>query len=129
MRSEIKDYIVGLKLKNYKVSEELPFSNSGVAVYLKNPKAVYVDDDQLSYEPFIPMLNGNDVESTVQTVRVYLTSDAKQQPSDYSTVVASIRNARYIAPSEFFKRECDVSVSYENDLQVTEFEFRFTKLT
>ena len=129
MREELRDYIVGLRLKNYKVSDELPFSNSGTAMFLKNAKTVYVDDDQVTNEPFMQILNGTIIESEVTTVRVYLSTDAKQKPSDYANVVSGIKAWKYAsANTQYFRKEIDVSTEYENDLQVTQFEFRFTKI-
>lgn len=129
MREELKDYIVGLKLKNYKVSDELPFSNSGTAMYLKNAKTFYVDDDQVTTEPFMQVMNGAIIESEVTTVRVYLSTDAKQKPSDYANVVSGIKAWKYVtANTPYFRKEVDVTSEFENDLQITQFEFRFTKI-
>ena len=130
MREDLRDYIVTLKLKNFKVSDELPFSNSGTAMFLKNPKTIYVEEDQLTEEPLIQIMNGNDVLSQVTTVRVYFSTDAKQQPSNYATLVSSIKAWKYTnASNAYFRKECDVITEYENDLQVTTLEFRFTKLS
>jgi len=130
MREELKDYIVGLKLKNFKVSTELPFSNSGTAMYLKNPKTIYIDNEQVTNEPFVQTMSGIEIVSEVTTVRVYFSTDAKQQPSDYATVVSSIRNWKYLEDNQhYFRREVDTSTEFENDLTVTQLEFRFTKLS
>lgn len=130
MRTELRNYIVGLKSKTFKVSDELPFSNSGTAMYLKNAKTVYVDEDQITTEPLVQTLSGNDIDSDVITARVYFSTDAKQQPSDYAVFVSQIKGWKYlVGNNEYHRRECDVTTSYENDLQVTEFEFRFTKLS
>lgn len=128
MRQELLDYIATHKLRNYKLSQELPFSNSGTVMYLKNPKSIYVDEDQVTTEPLIQMLNGNDIDGEVTTVRVYLATDAKQQPSDYSSVVNVLRNGKALLGTGYFRKECDVTTEFENDLQVTTVEYRFTKL-
>lgn len=129
MRTEILDYLKDQKFKNFNISDELPFSNSGTALYLKNLKRIYVDLEQTSSEPFIQTF-GTGVDSEVHTVRLYFTTDAKQLPSDYSTVVSAIKAGKGITTDmQFFRREVVNSTSYENDVMVTEFEFRFTKLT
>lgn len=128
MREELKDYIVGLKMKNYKVSDELPFSNSGQPMYLKNPKTVYVDNDQTTAEVAILLLNGCEIEAQILTSTVYLATDAKQQPIDYVTLVGSIKAFKHLQTA-YFRRECDVTTEYESDLLVTRVEFRFTQLT
>lgn len=130
MRTEILDYLKGLKLKNFNVSDELPFSNSGTAMYLKNPKRIYTDLEQVTGEPFILLFGDYNVDSEVHSVRLYFSTDAKQLPSDYSQVVSDIRLAKNVTTSErFFRREVTNSTTFENDLMITEFEFRFTKLT
>ena len=130
MRTEILDYLKGLKFKNFNISDELPFSTSGTAMYSKNPKRVYVDLEQVTGEPFIVLFGDYNVDSEVHSVRLYFSTDAKQLPSDYNQVVSDIRLAKSVTNSEkFFRREVTSSTSFENDLMVTEFEFRFTKLT
>lgn len=129
MRTELMQYLKSIRLGAYGVTDELPFSNSGIPMYLKNAKKIYVDKDQVSVEDFIPVLNGT-ISAEVDTVRVYLTTDAKNIPSDYDTVVSLIRAGKDVStdPVTFFRRECTSATSFENDLMVTEFEFRFTKL-
>jgi hypothetical protein len=130
MRTEILDYLKGLKLKNFNISDELPFSNSGTAMYLKNLKRIYVDIEQVTGEPFILLFGDYNVDSEVHSVRLYFSTDAKQLPSDYSQVVSDVRLAKNITTSEkFFRKEVTSSTTFENDLMITELEFRFTKLT
>lgn len=130
MRAEILEYIKDLKLKNFNVSDELPFSNSGIAMYLKNPKRMYADLEQYSNEPFIQLFGNSSIDSEVHSVRLYFTTDAKQLPSDYSAVVSLLRGAKNVATAtNYFRREVNNSTTFENDLMITEFEFRFTKLT
>lgn len=130
MRTELLDYLKALKLKNYNVSDELPFSNSGTAMYLKNIKRIYLDLEQVSNEPFIQLFGDYNIDSEVTSVRLYLSTDAKQLPSDYSTLVSQIRNAKNV-PTEvrYHRREVSNSTTFENDLMITEFEFRFTKIS
>ena len=130
MRTEILDYLKALKLKNYNVSDELPFSNSGTVMYTKNVKRIYVDLEQISNEPFITLFGDYNIDSEIHSVRLYFSTDAKQLPSDYSTVISQIRAAKNVATTErFHRREVTNSTSFENDLMVTEFEFRFTMIS
>lgn len=129
MRTELLDYLKDQKFKNFNVSDELPFTSSNTALYVKNPKRVYVDLEQITSEPYIPTFSSN-IDAEVYSVRLYFTTDAKQLPSDYSTVLSSIKAGKNITTEEqFFRREVVTSTSFENDLMVTEVEFRFTKLT
>lgn len=130
MRAEILDYLKDLKLKNFNVSDELPFSNSGTQMYMKNLKRIYVDLEQVTNEPFIQLLNDIDIDTELHSVRLYFSTDAKQLPSDYNTVVSSIRGAKNVTTDEnFHRRDVSSQTTFENDLMITEFEFRFTKIT
>lgn len=130
MRAEILDYLKGLRLVNFNVSDELPYSTSGIALYMKNLKRIYVDLEQVTSEPFIQLLGNYNVDTEVHSVKLYFTTDAKQLPSDYSTLVSSIRAGKSITTQEnFFRREVLSQTGFENDVLITEFEFRFTKLT
>jgi hypothetical protein len=130
MRTEILDYVRALKLKNYNVSDELPFSNSGTVMYAKNIKRIYADLEQITAEPFLQLFGSYNIDSEVHSVRLYFTTDAKQLPSDYSTLVSQLRAAKNVPTTEnFHRREVTNSTSFENDLMITEFEFRFTKIS
>jgi hypothetical protein len=130
MRTELLDYIKALKFKNFNVSDELPFGSAGAILYVKNIKRIYADLVQYSNEPFITLFGNYNIDSEIHSVRLYFSTDAKQLPSDYSSVVSSIRAAKDVPTTEkYFRRDVTSSTSFENDLMITEFEFRFTKLT
>lgn len=129
MRTELLNYLKDQKFKNFNVSDELPFSSSNTQLYLKNPKRIYVDLEQVTTEPFINTF-GAGVDAEVHSVRLYFTTDAKQLPSDYSTVVNAIRGGKGVTTdTQFFRRQVTNSTAFEGDLMITEFEFSFTKLT
>ena len=128
MRSDILSYIKGLKLKNFSTSDELPFS-SGTELYLKNPKKIYVDVEQVEMTAFIPLLNSPDIDQEVRTIKVYFATDAKQLPADYSQVVSLIRLAKdSIAIPHGFRKDATSNSEYVNDLLLTTIEFTFTNL-
>lgn len=130
MRTELLAYFKGLKLKNFGVSDELPFSNSDRTVYLKNPKRIYVDLDQKTQEQIIPLIGNHGIFQEVHSVSVFFTTDAKNLPSDYQTVVDDLMAGKDAQSTEpYFRREVDVSTSFEGDLMLTQLDFRFTKLT
>ena len=129
MRTELLNYLKDQKFKNFNVSDELPFSSSATALYMKNPKRIYADLEQISSEPFIATF-GASVDAEVHSVRLYLTTDAKQLPSDYNSMVSAVRAGKNVTTDlPFFRREVTNSTSFDSDVMVTEFEFRFTKLT
>jgi hypothetical protein len=129
MRQQLIDYFKGLKLKNFKVSDELPFV-SGTNMYLKNPKTVYTDLVQKTNEQVLAVLGNHGVFQQVDTVSVYLTTDAKNLPSDYDSTIAALAEGKNVnSTADYFRREVDITTSYEGDLLQSTLEFRFTKLT
>lgn len=130
MRDEIRNYIGTQNLGGFILSQEVPWSENGNPMYLKNPKRIYVDVDQIETDPFIQTLSGVTISNQVNVVRLYFSTDAKQVPSNYSDIVESLRKAKDITTIQGVnRRECLVNTSYENDMLVTELEYRFTKLS
>ena len=128
MRSELLAYIKNLRLKNFNVSDELPFS-SGTELYLKNPKRIYVDVEQVEITAMIALLNSPDVDQAVHTVKVYFAIDAKQLPADYAQAVSLIRLAKdSISVPHGFRKDATSTTDYVNDMLVTIIEFTFTNL-
>lgn len=129
MRTEILGYFTDNPVSGYTLTQELPWDTNGVPLYLKNFKRIYVDSDQVVQEPLIDVLNGTGIVDEITTVRVYVTTDAKTQPSNYATMVSTFKNARLdTAITGVTQRATQVSTAFENDAQVTEFEFSFRKL-
>lgn len=128
MRDLILGYLQTLTLTGFKVSEELPWSNSGQPLYLKNLKTIYVDSDNTSQEPLITLMNGVEILQEITTVRVYLATDAKKLPNTYETVVSGIKQAKDLSSiTGYNQRNVTVDKTFDNDVMVTVFEFRFTK--
>ena len=129
MRQELVDYIGTQNLGGFILSNELPYASSGVPLYIKNVKRIYVDRTQFSNEPLITTLSGVQVDSEIASVRVYFASDAKQLPPNYDTVVSLLRDGKDTATiTGVTRRECVISTTFEEDLLVTELEFRFTTI-
>jgi len=130
MRDEIRTYIGTLNLGGFLLSQEVPWSENGNPLYLKNPKRIYVDVDQIDTEPFIQTLGAVTISNQVNVVRLIFSTDAKQVPSNYGDIVESLRKGKDISTIKGVnRRECSVSTSFENDMLVTELEYRFTKLS
>lgn len=129
MRQQLVDYIGVQNLGGFILSQELPYSSSGTPLYTKNPKRIYVDRTQFSNEPLIATLNGVQVDSEIASVRVYFASDAKQLPPNYDTVITALRAGKDASTiTGVTRRECVISTTFEEDLLVTELEFRFTTI-
>jgi hypothetical protein len=130
MRQEIIDYCQNLSLGGFIVSTELPFSDSGVELYLKNVKSIYVDIPQYATEAIIRTLDAISISDEVTTVRLYFSADAKSLPANYEDLVSDLRSAKDITTiTGYNRREVDVETDYTQDVLVTELTFRFTKLT
>jgi len=130
MRSELIAYFKTLNLGTFSLSEELPRQESGVPLYLKNLKRIYVDKTVFNEEPLVDTLNGVDIHNKIQSVTVYIAVDSKTLPNNYDAVIERLRAGKDINTTQgFTRRECIVDTSYEADNLVTELEFRYTKLT
>jgi hypothetical protein len=130
MRTEILDYISTLNLGSFLVSQELPWEESGQALFLKNLKKIYVDATQYQNESLITALNGLNINNETSIVRILFACDAKQTPANYDTLVTDLKSAKDITTIEGVRsRQCDVSTDIENDSLVTTLEIRFTKIT
>lgn len=130
MRTAIYDYIKALSLGTFKLSDERPFDASGNPLYIKNMKSIYVDNAQITHDNLISTLDGLVIVAETTSVRAYFSTDAKQLPSNYSSLVNSIRSARTTTDiTGVNRREVDVTTRYEEDKMITEFEFRFTNIS
>jgi hypothetical protein len=130
MRQDIIDYINNIALGSFLISNEVPWSDTGTSLWLKNPKTIYVDVANFQTGPIVSALNGLQIQNETTIVKGYFSCDAKQLPSNYDTLVSDLKLARDISAAEGFnRREVDITTSMESDLLVTELEFRFTKIT
>lgn len=130
MRDQVIAYLTSLKLRGIVLSLELPFDANGNPLFVKNPKRIYVGQEQTVVEPFIQVFNGNDINLSTTIITVYFSTDAKQLPQEYSSTVTALKNTRAIdADTKYYKRQCDVSTEFMNDLLVTSVELRFSSIT
>lgn len=111
----------------FKVSSELPFTVSGDALYLKNKKTVYLDEQEDSKVQLYRTLDQGEVYTTETLLRVFLTTDAKNQPSDIDSVVNAILDAKSAVTGTQINES-----SYESDIEddtiTYSFEYNITKL-
>jgi len=130
VRQEVLDYIDTLSLGTYSKSTNLPYTASGVVLYVTNPKTIYVDQPNITEDPVITALDGVHLNNTVQSVIIYFSSDAKSLPANYSTLVNNLKNAKNITTvSGVHRRESDVNQSYQGDLLITEIAVRLITIT
>lgn len=130
MRQQVIDYIKGLNIGQYKISEELPRQESGTDLFLKNPRTIYVDAVDYADEPLVSTLGGLSIHSYTQSVDVVFSNDSKLLPKNYDSLVSDLLLARDInSNTDFFNsREAVVTTSHEGDLLVTQINYAFTKI-
>ena len=129
MRNEVLDFIKGLNLGSYTVSEEIPRVESGIPLYLRNPKKIYIDSANYDEQPLIQTFSGFDLHSYTTLLTVIFSNDAKQLPNNYDTLVGQLISAKDLVSSEGFNsREATVTTNIESDLLVTQIEYSYTKL-
>ncbi len=130
MRQSVIDYLQGLNLGSFTIANEVPWTETGTELYLKNLRKIYVDVDAFTTEPVITTFTGLNLNNETTVVRVYFANDAKQLPSNYDDVVAQVKAAKDVEPTAgYTRREADVSTTYNSDRLVTEIELRYIKLT
>lgn len=129
MRTEIIDSIKALAFNGIKVTDELPYDESGVNLYIKNPKTLYVDRTQFESSPLIQVLGGANINNTTTSVSVYLAVDAKQPLNQLNTIIDGLRGIENTLVFEgAHTRESTVSTAYQNDLLVVTVDYRLTRI-
>ena len=128
-RDRVLAFLKTQSLGSYKLSQEVPFTNSGQTLYTKNVKWIYVDSDQVEVDHFLRVLGGVNVDQEIRTVRVFFSNDSKNLPTDYDQVLTVIQSAKELAREpEQFERQAQVSTEFEGDLLITTVELRYSKL-
>lgn len=129
MRDTVLAYLEGQTFDNFGYSEELPWNASGEPLYLKNMKKIYVDQPQTAQEPLLETLDDTGIVNETTTVVAYVTTDAKNLPTDYDTMVSTLKSARLQdSTTGWRQRLTEVETEIEDDRLVTQFTFNFTKL-
>lgn len=129
MRTLLLDYLTANLTGTIKVSQEQPFDQGGQALYLKNMRRVYLQEEYSELDQLIPVLNAADVMQQITYVKGFLAVDAKTRNTDLSSALTVLSNARVGAniPSSF-RKEYDFVTTIDNDILLYEFEYRFYTL-
>lgn len=129
MRQEILDYINTLALGGYLLTEESPWADNGVPLYQKNLKKIYVDNTESITETLISTLDGLTINNEQLITSIYFANDAKTIPANYDDLVTDLKGAKNISFGGVRTRESEVTVTYENDVMLTEIEIRLGRLS
>ena len=129
MRNSTINSIKGLGLTGYTVAKELPFSDGGAEMYLRNPKTVYIDRPNRETTALLRTLDSLNISETVESISAYFTIDAKNPPANYDSTITSLVSVKdLIELAGANSREAFVTTEYVGDLLVTEVEYRLTKI-
>ena len=129
MRTVIYNHIRGLRLGNFFLTDNLPWTENGDPVYYQNKKYIYVDTAQTTQTPLSDSLDGAGYVDEVTTVSVFFVNDAKTLPVDYDAIVELLKSARLATGTEgYTSKTCQVSTNYVQDNIVTTLDFSFRKL-
>lgn len=130
MRTEVIDYINTLPLGGFLLTQELPWTQDGAPLYLKNLKKIYVGVMERTQDTIVSTLNGLYISADINTVSIYFACDAKQLPSNYDTLIDDLSGVKGITTIDgVYRRDIEISTSMESDLLVTQLQVRFTKLS
>ena len=129
MRAQLLTYLTTNLTGTIKTSQELPFEESGAALYIKNMRRVYLDEPTVEQDELMPTLDDTAINKNITTVRGYLTVDAKNRNADLTTAINTLASARSVATiTNAFRKEFDYTTSIDADRITYEFEYRFHTL-
>jgi biopolymer transport protein ExbD len=129
MRTEVINYLKTQNLGSIAVSSDLPFDDSGVPLYTKNAKKVYVDNRQITTDPLVQTLGGVNILNESHSVDIFFAVDAKTLITNYDTVVNTIRTVKdNVTLNGAHTRTADVATEYVNDLLITQITITLTKI-
>ena len=129
MRDTILTYLKANTVTGFGISEELPWDATDNPLYLKNMKKIYVNQPQTAQDPLIDTLDGGSIVDETTQVTVFVSTDAKNLPTSYDTMVSTVKQSRLQDLTQGWRqRQTDVETSFDGDTMVTEFTFNFSKL-
>lgn len=129
MRTEVVDYLKTQNLGGLAISNDLPFDDSGVPLYIKNVKRIYVDKEQRTSNPVIQTLGGVNINNLESTVTIYFAVDAKTQLSTYDTVISTLQGVKDITTVQgVHTRNATIETEYVDDLLITQVAITFISI-
>lgn len=129
MRADIITYLKTQSLGSLSMTDNLPFDDSGVPLYLKNAKKVYVNTDQIESDPIVQTLGGVNINNEATSVDIYFSVDAKTLITNYDTIVSTIRQVKdNVSIDGVHTRTAEVATEYVNDLLITTITITLTKI-
>jgi len=126
MRAELLSYLTtATSTATVKTVSELPWNTAGEALYIKNMKKFYLDQEEYSESVLIPVLPGqNDVMQREITVTGYFAVDAKNQPANLSASLTTILGAKDRTGIDNFGIESDYTTEIRDDVLIYTVQYR-----
>ena len=129
MRAQLLAYLTTNLTGTIKPSQELPWTEGGAALYTKNLRKVYLDDDTIEQAELIGTLDDSDINQNITTVTGFLSVDAKNRNADLDTALTVLAAARNVSTiTNTFRKEFDYTTSIDADRITYQFEYRFYTL-
>lgn len=129
MRTQLLAYLTTNLTGAIKTSQELPWTEGGQRLDLKNMRRVYLDEPAKEQSQLLAIIGEDDINQTITRVRGYLTVDAKARNSDLDaalTILAQAKSVNTITDS--FRKEFDYTTTVDADRITFELEYRFYTL-
>lgn len=114
----------------FAVSTELPWSQDGQPLYLKNKRKIYVDKTRMEQTTLLALVGpGLDVYQNDYIADAYVAVDAKTPPSQLDSVITQILSAKDFTGIVNFGTESDYTVDKQEDVLIFTFQFRLNVAT
>lgn len=112
-------------LTQFAVTQELPWSQNGDPLYLKNMKKIYVDNATVEQTTIILTLDkARSVDENTYTCLVYFAVDAKNPPSQTQLILDKILGCKDKTGLLSFDDESDFTIEQNEDKLIYTVEFR-----
>jgi len=109
------------------VSSELPWNSGQRPLYEKNMKHFYLSEASLNISQNQITLDRNDVFQTETQLTAFVSVDAKNQPTDISTVISAVLNSKNSVSDQYIM-ECNGTTEIVEDRITYQFDYRFVKI-
>ncbi len=131
MRTELLSAITTAisTLTQFAVSQELPWEQNGIPLFIKNMKKIYVDQEQMQETVLIETLDARDLFEDEYTCQVYFSVDSKNPPSQTDLLVSNILGCKDNLGIVNHGSESDYTLEKQEDRLIYTIEFRLLQAT
>jgi hypothetical protein len=116
-------------LTQFAVSQELPWTQAGDILFIKNMKRIYVDNPVIASSTIYYTFEKNNVDLNEYTCTVYFTVDAKNPPSQTQLVLQRILDCKNKTGLISYDDESDYTVEIQEDRMIYTIQFRSDVVT